>query len=177
MSIEFLPSDSVWVQFDYLGLDGYDRYSLLRYSCQRTFADCSIRCRYQLGLHDTADALELPEKERVVRQRMLISLRIFDAYITSSLGFPRNLRVVKASNDPTDAPYIESSEMLTASNANLELLEILSTTRESIFFADAAKENKSPNLVSAARLQELSTTLDRWALKYHFFTRTATPSK
>ena len=85
---------------------------------------------------------------------MFIALRIFDAYITSSLGLPRSLRVTNPSYIiPTDATFIESHEMLVASNANLELLEIMSTARESIFFTDTTTPGQ-PRLISAALLRE-----------------------
>jgi len=101
---------------------------------------------------------------------MFITLRIFDGYVTSFLGMPRNLRVMDSTSNFTDAPYVASLEMLTAANANMDLLEILSETRESNFFTNITTPIASSNVISAVRLEELSMTLDRWAMKYHLLT-------
>jgi hypothetical protein len=136
--------------------------------------DTLLHYRQQLGLHDVANHFWLSGKEPITRQRTFITLRIFDAYVTSSLGLPRNLRVSDTAGTgiPTDAPYVASPEMLTASNANVELLEIMSNARESVFPTDTTTPGLSPRTISTAQLHELSTTLDRWSLKYHTFTRT-----
>ena len=98
-------------------------------------------------------------------------LSVFEAYVTSSLGLPRNLRVndTTGSRVFTDAPYIASPEMLTASNANVELLEIMSSSRESVFFTNTMTPGQSAKTISTARLEEVSTTLSRWTLKYKVF--------
>jgi hypothetical protein len=104
---------------------------------------------------------------------MFIALRIFDAYITGSLRLPRNLRVIDTSNAsiPMNAAFIASQEMLTASNANLELLEIMSTAREGIFLTNTTTPGQGPSMISAAQLRELSDSLDLWALKFRVYTR------
>jgi len=126
-------------------------------------------------MHDVANQFWLSGKERIIRQRTLVTLRIYDAYVTSSLGLPRNLRVNDTTGDgiPTDAPFIASPEMLTAANANVELLEIMSNTRESVFFTDTTTPGQTSQVISTARLQSLSMALDRWALKYRVFTNAA----
>ena len=102
---------------------------------------------------------------------MFIALRIFDSYITSSLGLPRSVRVTGPNHIiPTNATFIESSEMLTASNANVELLEIMSTARESMFFTGTTTPGQ-PKIVDAALLREMEDSLDRWAQKYRVFAR------
>ena len=138
---------------------------------QRKRTELSSRYRQQLGLHDVANHFWLSGKERVTRQRLFSTLRSFDAYVTSSLGLPRNLRVDDAIGNgmPTDAPYIASLEMLTASNANVELLEIMSSSRESVFFANTMTPGQSSKTISTSRLDEVGTTLSRWALKYKVF--------
>jgi hypothetical protein len=128
--------------------------------------------RHQLGLHDAANAFWLPNKDRIIRQRTFITLRIFDTYVTSSLGLPRNLRSANAASIPTETSYIASPEMIAASNANLELLDILGDTRESIFCTDATTQGGSSYLISGVRLHELSATLDQWASKHHVSTKT-----
>jgi hypothetical protein len=62
--------------------------------------------------------------------------------------------------------------MLTASNANVELIEIMSNARESVFSTDTTTPGQAPRTISTAQLHELSTTLNQWSLKYHKFTRT-----
>lgn len=135
--------------------------------------DTLLHYRQQLGLHDVANHFWLSGQERVTRQRTFITLRIFDAYVTSSLGLSRNLRVSDTAGTgvPTDAPNVASPEMLTASNANVELLEIMSNARESVFSTDTTTPGQASRTISTAQLHELSTTLDRWSLKYHSFTR------
>ena len=126
--------------------------------------------RHQLGLHDVANYYWLPERERVVKQRMFIALRIFDAYITSSLGLPRTLRVTDTSGTvPTDAKFIDNRELLTASNANVELLDIMSNARESIFSTDTTTPGRGPRIIRTALLCEISDSLDRWAPRFHVF--------
>jgi hypothetical protein len=139
--------------------------------CTRT--DLSFHYRQQLGLHDVANHFWLSEKERVIRQRIFLILSAFEAHVTGSLGLPRNLRVndTIGNSIPTDAPYIASPEMLTASNANVELLEIMSRSRESVFFTNTMTPGQSSKTISTARLEEVSTTLSRWALKYKVFKR------
>lgn len=136
--------------------------------------DSSFDPRYQLGLHEVANASHLTEKERAVRQRTFVTLRIFDSYVTSSLGLPRNIRINSSTNNPTDAPYIASSEMLKASNANMELLDILCDTRDNFYFRSTTAPGQGLNSISATQLHELNTALDQWALKHRPSTR-ATP--
>lgn len=124
------------------------------------------RHRYQLGLHDVANASWLSERERVIRHRTFIALRTFDAYVTSSLGLPRNLRGTDSVNIQKKSLYIAEPEMITAADTNLVLLDILSDARETIFLTDPTTPSGSSYLISAARLYESSTELDRWAKKY-----------
>lgn len=131
-----------------------------------------LRYRQQLGLHDVANHFWLSRKERITRQRTFVTLRIFDAYVTSSLGLPRNLRVGDAAGTAisTNASYIASPEMLTASNANVELLEIMSNARERVFFTNNTTPGPASKTISTQQLNDLRTTLDRWSLEYHTFT-------
>ncbi|KAM0724329.1 hypothetical protein Q7P37_000211 [Cladosporium fusiforme] len=138
---------------------------------QTEFTDASLDSRYQLGLHEIAHASHLTEKERAVRQRTFVTLRIFDSYVTSSLGFPRTIRINSSTSNPTDAPHIAGSKMLEASNANMELLDILCNTRDSFYFGTAATPGQSSNSISATQLHDLNTALDRWALKHRSLTR------
>jgi hypothetical protein len=137
---------------------------------KRPYADWPNYYRHQLGLHDAANAFWLSDKERIIRQRTFITLRIFDTYVTSCLGLPRNLRPTDLASLPTESSYIACPEMIAAANANLELLDILSEARE-IFFTDGSAPGGSSYFISAARLHELNTTLDRWARKYHVSTQ------
>lgn len=66
--------------------------------------------------------------------------------------------------------------MLTASNANVELTEIMSNARESVFLTNTTTPGQTSNLIDAVRLHELSPTLDRWSSKYHAFTRVDNPA-
>jgi hypothetical protein len=56
--------------------------------------------------------------------------------------------------------------MITAADTNLVLLDILRDARETIFLTDPTTPSGSSYLISAARLYESSTELDRWAKKY-----------
>lgn len=96
-------------------------------------------------------------------------VRTLDAYVTCSLGLPRNLRALDTLEAPTDAPFVDNREMLLASNANVDLLEILGQAREKTYFTDAAAAGESPTVVNPKHLHELSGTLDRWAQKYPYF--------
>lgn len=125
-----------------------------------------LRHRHQLGLHEAATAHWLPGKQRAVSQRIYVTLRAFDAYITSSLGLPRNLRVIDQTSGLTHAPDIGSPEILTAANGNTDLLEIMSNSREIIFFTDVTGPGKSSNIVDSVRLHELNNALDMWASTY-----------
>ena len=118
-----------------------------------------------------ANASHLPEKERVIRQRVYITLRTFDAYVTSSLGLPRNLRAIEPTGDTTDASSkdIDCPEMLTAADANVELLEILGTAVEKAYFSDTTARNQGFRVVQYNQLREVGKRLERWERKYAVF--------
>ena len=105
----------------------------------------------------------------MIRQRVYITLRIFDAYVTSSLGLPRNLRAIEPAGDTTDASSIGCHEMLVAADANMELLEILGTVVEKAYFTDAIAGNAGSTVVQYNQLREVGRKLDRWARKYPVF--------
>lgn len=124
-----------------------------------------------MGLHETADAsrFRLPEKERAVRQRTYIAIRIFDAYVTSSLGLPRNFRDLDLPREPLAAPYIDGYEMLKAANANAELLGILSHAREEIYSTNTTSQVNGSTMVGPKKLDEINKSLRQWAVKYPVF--------
>ncbi|KAL1581737.1 hypothetical protein WHR41_09427 [Cladosporium halotolerans] len=128
-----------------------------------TYVSTAGHAAHQLGLHEAATADWLSGKQRAVSQRVYATLRAFDAYITSSLGLPRNLRVIDQTSGPTHAPDVGSPEILTAASANADLLEIMSNTREIIFFTDVTIPGKSSNIIDSVRLHELNNALDMWA--------------
>jgi hypothetical protein len=121
---------------------------------------------HQLGLHQAAKSLYLSEKEKVLSQRLYITTRTFDAYITSSLGLPPNFHAVDAPGHFTEAPYISDKRMLAVASANVELLEIMSNTRERMFFTDAVARKGGSAIIALDQLEELSKTLDQWASRY-----------
>ena len=116
-----------------------------------------------------ASARHLSKKERVIRQRVYITLRIFDAYVTSSLGLPRNLRAIEPAGDTTNAPSIDCPEMLLAADANVELLEILGAAVENAYFTDAIAKDDGSTAVQHHQLREVGKNLERWARKYPVF--------
>lgn len=59
--------------------------------------------------------------------------------------------------------------MLLATNANVEVLEILGHTREKVYMTDTFKRGDSSTVVDPRHLQDLSRALDLWALKYPIF--------
>lgn len=122
--------------------------------------------RYQLGLHEAPKGIGMSEREQVTRQRTFIALRIFDGYVTSSLGLPRSLRVFDALGNCTDGPHIASVQMLAAANANLELIEVLGNAREIIFFNSSMTQIEESHMTSAENLREVSGALDQWASKH-----------
>lgn len=65
-------------------------HSLIFIVREGTSADPSPYHKHQLGLHEAAKPVWLSAKQRVVSQRVYITLRAFDAYITSALGLPRS---------------------------------------------------------------------------------------
>ena len=97
----------------------------------------------------------------MIRQRVYITLRIFDAYVTSSLGLPRNLRAIEPAGDTTDASSIGCHEMLVAADANMELLEILGTVVEKAYFTDAIAGNTGSTVVQYNQLRKVGRKLDR----------------
>ena len=116
-----------------------------------------------------ANARHLPDKERVIRQRVYITLRIFDAYVTSSLGLPRNLRAMALAGDTTNAPFIDSHEELLAADANIELLDILGTAVEKSYFTDAIAKSHASTAVQHKQLREVDRELERWGHRYPVF--------
>ena len=92
---------------------------------------------------------------------------MLDAYITSSLGLPRNFRAVEAPTKFTAAPYINDNTMLAVSSANIELLEIMSNAREKMYFTGTLSRVEGLSVVALDQLDELSKTLDQWASKYN----------
>ena len=124
---------------------------------------------HQLGSHQASKALYLSEKEKVLSQRLYITTRMLDAYITSSLGLPRNFRAVEAPAGFTAAPYINDNMMLAASSANMELLEITSKMREKMYFTGTLSRAEGLSVIALDpnQLEELSRTLDQWASRYN----------
>ena len=105
----------------------------------------------------------------MIRQRVYTTLRTFDAYVTSSLGLPRNLRAIEPAGDTTNASSIDCHEMLIAADANMELLEILGTAVEKAYFTDAIARNQGSTVVQYNQLHEVGRKLERWARKYPVF--------
>ena len=121
---------------------------------------------HQLGLHQTAESTYLSDKEKILSQRLYDTTRAFDAYITSSLGLPPNFRAVEASCKLTKAPYLNDNATLEVASANVELLEVMSSAREKMFFSDAAAQVKGSNIIALEQLDNLSKTFDQWASKH-----------
>jgi len=109
----------------------------------------------------------------VLSQRLYITTRTFDAYITSSLGLPRNFRAIETPGHFAEAHYISDKTMLAVASANVELLEILSNMREKMFFTDAVARKGGSAIIALDQLEELSKTLDEWAFKYNVSARTS----
>lgn len=131
--------------------------------------DLSYLCRHQLGLHKAASARHLPEKIRATAQRVYNAIRIFDAYTTCSLGLPRTFRGTGQSTPSLDAPFIAESGMLHATDANLELLDILGSDLEKMCLSNATTEGKDPTAAELEWSGDLSRELLQWDLKYPIF--------
>lgn len=153
-------------------------YELSRESvkCEPNFCDAVLQTyvrltehshSHQLGSHQASHALYLSEKEKVLSQRLYITTRMLDAYITSSLGLPRNFRAVEASVETTAAPYVHDNAMLAVASANIELLEIMSNAREKMYFADTLSRVEGRSVIALDQLDQLSKTLDQWASRYN----------
>ena len=109
------------------------------------------------------------DKDKAIRRRVYDVLRTFDGYVTCSLGLPRSLRGLGHVGTSIDAPYLGQPEMLLAANANLDLLDILGDTRETLYMAKAGTRAGSPSVVGTRQLQEFECALDRWVQKYPAF--------
>lgn len=133
----------------------------MTYSLYGHIADYSHQRRHQLGLHVAANARHLPPRERVIRQRVYIALRVFDAYVTSSLGLPRNLRAIEPAVNEANLSSIDNDEFL-AADANIDLLEILGTALEKAYFTDAVKKGDGPTTVQYKQLRKVGKALERW---------------
>lgn len=126
-------------------------------------------CRSQLGLHDLADASTVSERDRVLRQRAQCTLRIFDAYVTSSLGLPRSGQPPAVQQHVVPAPFVDDYEMLLAANANADLLGILSEARERVYLANDRQSSNGTRLVGADQLRDFARSLELWAEQYPTF--------
>lgn len=62
---------------------------------------------------------------------------------------------------------------LVASNANVELLDILSDAREHIYFRDVVTTSNGATMVSPKQLQEVDNSLTLWAAKYNIHPQTS----
>ena len=129
----------------------------------RALTKCSRS--HQLGSHQASKTLYLSDKEKVLSQRLYITTRMLDAYITSSLGLPRNFRAVEAPADFTAAPYVSDNVMLAVASANIELLEIMSNAREKMYFAGTLTQEKGSTVIALNQLDELSKALDQWVTR------------
>jgi hypothetical protein len=96
---------------------------------------------------------------------------MLDAYITGSLGLPRNFREVDSALDLTAAAYINDNAMLAVASANVELLEVMSNARERMFFTDTASQVEGLSVIALGQWDELSKTLDQWASRYDVLQR------
>ena len=94
---------------------------------------------------------------------------MFDAYVTCSLGLPRNLRRLGQVGNSIDAPYLEQPEMLLAANANLDLLDILGDTREKLYMTKTMARTEKPSAVDTRQLQRFDEALEQWVQKYPTF--------
>lgn len=100
-------------------------------------------------------------------QRLYITTRMLDAYITSSLGLPRNFRAFEAPGGFTAAPYVDDNIMFAVASANMELLEIMSKAREQMYFTGTLSQKGGSSVVALDQLDELSKTLDQWTSKHN----------
>jgi hypothetical protein len=96
---------------------------------------------------------------------------MLDAYITGSLGLPRNYRAVESAPNLIAAAYINDNTMLAVASANVELLDIMSNARERMFFTDTTSQVEGLSVISLGQLDELSETLDQWASRYNVLRR------
>jgi hypothetical protein len=126
---------------------------------------------HQLGSHQASKTPHLSEKEKVLSQRLYATTRMLDAYITGSLGLPRNYRAVESAPNLIAAAYINDNTMLAVASANVELLDIMSNARERMFFTDTTSQVEGLSVISLGQLDELSETLDQWASRYNVLRR------
>jgi hypothetical protein len=126
-------------------------------------------CRHQLGLHKADKALYLPETVRITSQHVYNTIRMFDTYVTCSLGLPRVLRADRVSKSPKDAPHIAPIHMVHASFANTELLEIMGSAMERIYFNDAVVEVEDTTQSELGEWGDISEDLLQWDAKWPIF--------
>ena len=138
-------------------------------SCPTSVRLIFVPRRHQLGLHAVANATHLPPKERIVRQRVYITLRIFDAYVASSLGLPRNIRAAEPARGAIS--FTSESGDFRAADANVDLLEILGTAIEKVYFTDPSAKDHGGISVQFQKLREVDDKLASWERKYRIFDR------
>ena len=122
---------------------------------------------HQLGSHQASKTVYLSDKAKVLSERLYITIRMLDAYITSSLGLPQSFRAVETSAGFTAAPYVHDNAMLAVAGANIELLETMNHAREKMYFAGTLSRVEDRNQIALDQLDELSRTLDQWASRYN----------
>ncbi len=99
-------------------------------------------------------------------------LRMFDTYVSCSIGLPRSVRTIGSSDVSTNAPQIDTTEMLLAANANVDILGVLGDAVERMYFkSNVAKQKQGANVVERQDLEDLQIALDRWAQDYPTFSR------
>ena len=114
-------------------------------------------------------AHHLPERDRVVRQRVYITIRILDVYVSTFLGLPCSLRAIGIPSETPYAPYIGHPEMLLATDANVQLLQILGTAVEESYFTNYNTTTSGSHVVRYASISDAGRKLDEWARTYPAF--------
>jgi hypothetical protein len=140
-----------------------------RTASDKTFIDTNPLNSHQLGLHEAANDRYSSEKDKAIRRRVYDVLRTFDGYVTCSLGLPRSLRGLGHVGTSIDAPYLGQPEMLLAANANLDLLDFMGDTRETLYIIKTSTRAETSSVVGTRQMQEFDNALDRWVQNHPAF--------
>lgn len=116
----------------------------------------------RMGLHESLHSPEYSEEERILRHRTYVALRTLDSYVCGILGLPRNLRTVGGSDSLRTDPMAMDREAFNASDAYLELRELIGGAEENFYFNGQMVQGRRSYSVPYSKLMELNAHLEQW---------------